>query len=280
MLKDFINEETEEAETMGLATILTKKQAEKEAMEARQEMKAEEVGNADTLPTQHLPEVFGVAEDIESTDIVLPRALLMHGVSKFMKQKEIGARLGEIRNSFDGSLLGDEDVPFEVIIFKLVKIWREYEVANGEKNYIGQQVVTIKNSGLTWKETLSDGRSIERDYCYQFYCIGLRDGKPMELPFVIEMSRTSANCARTICSIFKGFATLRKSSVHTTIFIGSELKSGDKGKASYYVYKSKQGRPTNNEEIELATKWYETFKAGALKAHEMDEAKEEPTVTF
>lgn len=168
--------------------------------------------------------------DIDLTDIVIPRILLMQKMSDLVEEGQAAA--GEIRESVDGALLGSEKHPMKFIVVAMHKqllIWHD-----GEFKEV--QPLTMANKNFLWEEMAEvDGKltKITRNKAFAYYVL-LPDLEEEGLPFVLSLTKTNTPAAKWINKKLIDAAMKRQGPESLTFTIVPRKEKNDKG--SYFVY--------------------------------------------
>lgn len=216
-----------------------------------------------------------VAMDVDSwgdsslttDDLVVPRVLAMNHMSDLVKQKK--ADFGEFRDSLEGSLLGSLEKPMLFVPFHLEKVWFEYEIVKGKRQYSSQFAVTAANEKLAWRD---EEAGVERDKVYNFYVL-LPDqvAAGSSFPYLLSFRRTSMKAGQQLATIM--YARNKRAGLPpaATVFsLGGRVVSGDGGE--YIVLGVQTERKSSEDELGEAFSWFETVKQGQAKVHEGDDA--------
>lgn len=187
--------------------------------------------------------------EVETDDLIIPKILLQQKTSDFVEQGT--ARPGQFVDSIDGSLLGGEINPVEVIVFDFFKTW----VIKEDGQFVKIEPITVENANAPWKEG-----NIERDKTFNFYCILARSNMDEVLPYCFSLSRTSLKAGKAILTTIQRLRRQNKSPAAQTFLLSSVKHQNDKG--SWYVVDVKNGRATTEEEQRAAFSWFNTIKSG------------------
>lgn len=198
-------------------------------------------------------EVVGVGADVETWEIKLGYASLMHGKSKMVEDNPRSVFVGEIRDSISGELLGDENVPFEAILFGRQSSWLLSKKTGTNKwEYAGQEPMTAANAGLPWNFT-QDGEEMKRTKVIRFFCLNAKN--VFSAPIIVSLSSASGfPCGQKLLSTLRSFATRKPpiSSVDRVILFRS-TKAVSKTGFSYVAWTFDVGPETNPEQRAVAT---------------------------
>lgn len=212
-------------------------------------------------------------EGTDSRDILIPKLLVMQGLSKMVVEDK--AQMGDFVDSVSGEILGSarekNPKPVTVIPIKTFKTWIEYEKIDDKKlEYRG--TIPMDASNANWQmEEVKDGREIRRDRCINFYVL-LKD-KPDDLPYLMTFKRTSYRAGMKLATHFKKceLAALRGKPVPpaATMFNVTATKtSNDQG--TFYVFDVVQSETTSPEHLKLAWEWFQMLKTQNVKVDNSD----------
>lgn len=236
------------------------------------------MSNADskklTTPIPMSSDFFDEAVVTDNSDMLIPRILLMQGVSELVGQRK--ADQGDIIDSVSHEVLAGPDKVVDIIPIKqLDKVW-SIEKYNGKKWVFERQD--------PWDESLKEQREFEekgvkyrRNQRLSFYVLLARDADTMHLPYMISFQRTGYQGGRILASFFKeallAFKMGDKNAIPMAqVFeLGCHVETGDSG--TYYVLDVKKGRPAKDSEKQKAIYWFSQLRNASYKVH--DEAVEE-----
>ena len=203
-------------------------------------------------------------ETVSAKELVLGKILAMQGLSQLVTDGI--AKFGEIRESLDGKLLGDLDKPVHLIVFKREMTWVEFDTSSGERVFKTIIPVTPQNEDLPWKD---EENEIERDYCYNFYCLlpgDIAGGAAM--PLVLSLRRTSTKAGQRLSTLM--YVSNKKAGLpppyFTVMLSGKKVSAENK---NYVVMNITKDRVASKEEMLEALEWYKTL---ATKSHKTDDS--------
>jgi hypothetical protein len=231
---------------------------------------------ANNLPTEAYEQNWGT-EGTDSRDILIPKLLIMQGLSKMVTEDK--AQMGDFVDSVTGELLGSgrekalQDVNFIPIM--TFKTWVEYEkieVKGKEPKLEFKRIIPMDETNANWElEEDKDGITIRRDRCINFYV--LLANKTDDLPYLITFRRTSYRAGQKLATHFKKceLAALRGKPVPpaATIFKLSASKMTNE-KGTFYVVDVTPSEPTPKESLKMAWDWFQMLKASNVKVDHSD----------
>lgn len=205
-------------------------------------------------------------DQIDSRDILLPRVLVMQGLSKFVAEDK--ARMGEFRDSLDAKLLGSKDTAMEFIPFYSNKTWVVFKLEKGKQVYVATIPMTPHNMNLEREETI-DGVEFKRYMCINYFVL-----LPSEIaageafPYSISFRSTSYKAGRKLETQKAKYRAIKKPISWKTMNLTTALQENDKGK--FYVLDVAPNRLTTNDELAEVKKWYDIVKTANVKIDESD----------
>ncbi len=228
-----------------------------------------EVAKTETPGALALTEQFAGLMGREQTDvkdIILPKILLMQGLSKFVADEK--ALMGEFRGSLDANLLGDKATPLEVIPFHVTKTWIIFE--NDE--YSKQVPWSPENSDWEWTgEAKVDNRvvKIRRDQSLNVYVLLPKEvTEGLYLPYVVSFRRTSYTAGKKLVTAKEKLKRFGRPLASKAFLLSAKKEENDKG--SFYVWDIEQGRDTTIEEMGAVKPWFDMAQSSLLKVDETD----------
>lgn len=207
-------------------------------------------------------EESGVAEDIDNSDIIIPKILLMQGLSKFVAEGD--AKSGEFRDSLTGELLGGKDSPVKALCFSHSKLWSIFDTKGGKPVFLRSEPVTMENANLPWEEG-----STKRELSHQFMVLLVDNGRAAkeQMPYVLSMRTFSVRAAQRLCTEFVRWSKARRPSYSRVVEFFAVSKENEKGK--FYAIDWKTGRDATLEEMQEVKKWRDVLKeTDRIKVHE------------
>ena len=210
--------------------------------------------------------VWGAAEDMASTDLVIAKIFHQQALSKYASDGKASA--GDWCDSLTGEILAKKDKPLELIIFSSFKKLIISKLENGSYKWQSSEDVTPTNALLPWEEVLSNGDQIRRNMQYNYFC--LIANKLDEMPYVISLQSTKIKAAKKLNTMFAKLARLGMPSAAYIFNFNSIKETGDKG--SWFGVEISQGAATNAAQQEVAYEWYKKLKTSKVVI-----AEEEPT---
>jgi hypothetical protein len=240
-----------------------------------------------------------VNEEILKSDIVVPKVLLMQGLSEAVSKRHKspdGANIqqGDIIRSTTLEVVGGPDDAVEFIPLTYTNHWRVEEEINGKYEYRGLEPRTAKNEDLPWKFE-KDGAQWRRVKVLNVFALlpqdlaafqdeikraqaenDIPDLNKVLLPVVISFRSTSYNAGKAVVTHFAKAASMAKYGAVPyghTMKLSCKQEENDKG--IFYVFDVAPGRKCSKEEVGEAKDWYARLASGPVKIDESDEGIEE-----
>lgn len=204
----------------------------------------------------------GVADDVDITDVVIPRLTLVQKMSKAVDK--FGARPGEFRESVSGELLAATP---ELVFFKFSKSW----LVRHDGEYHAQEPITVLNANEPYEsETTVNGRRVKvtRDMQLNYYVM-VAPVTIEALPLVWTLSSTSRKAGKALNTLFMKLRRAGKSSIDVTISCGVEKNENDKG--TWFTPVFSLGRETTAEEKQIVSSWQVDIERSSVKVAESEE---------
>jgi len=198
----------------------------------------------------------------DTSDLLIPRILLMHGTSKLVGQGNV--HQGDIIDSVTEEVLGNIKKPIEIIpIRQLDKKW-SIDKFNGKKYEFLREEPWDESVKNQWEYT-ENGQQFRRNARLSFYVLLARDAKTNRLPYMISFQRTSYQAGRNIASFFSEALFAFKKGDKNSIPMAQVFELGcraDQAEGNtYFVMEAKRTRLSTPEEIEKAKFWFTQVKS-------------------
>jgi len=191
--------------------------------------------------------------EIDASDILLPRLLLMQGLSELVTADE--AKLGDIVNGMENSVLGGFNKSLTLVPVHVEKLWFCFNLVDGDKVF--DKVMPFKeNPNMPYETADSFNQTVLR-----IYFLDINDPT---LPVVVNFKSTSMRAGKIIYNLMEVRNKLaKKNKAATMINLSSEKQQKDRH--TYAVYKVEAAGETPVELQLQAMKWSKTIKAGETK---------------
>ncbi len=212
-------------------------------------------------------------ESVDSTDIVIPKLLLMHPTSELVQGAS--AQGGDLVRSTDNVKLGDKNKPVKLIPFMMFKTWVENKFKDGQYRWDHERPYTAENSNDAWEYELN-GDKWKRQKALNFYALLLQDiasSDGFPLPIKLQFKSASLKAGRVLANHFGVCKMMKKPPVIKIFNIGSELVKGDKN--TYQVFTVAVGENSTIEQMQACKSWYTTISEsiGKVKDHNVSDAE-------
>lgn len=231
------------------------------------------------------------SEGVDDADILIPRLLLMQGLSKQVSSGK--AALGDILRSTSGEVLAAKTKSLDVIPLTTFKTWvlEEFVAApkgGGKWEFRGIVPMTGENKDapLEWKESDKEWR---RSRSLNFYVLlpedikkevaarkaaakgDMIDPDDALLPVLLSFRRSSYQAGRELATHFKKAEHFGVPPASSVFSLGSEVKTNDLG--TFHIFKLAKARKSTQEELTVARSWYTTLQKARVAVH--DEGEED-----
>lgn len=210
------------------------------------------------------------SENIDSADIVIPRLLLMQGMSEHVSAGK--AKLGDIIKSTTVEVLGGKDKPVKIIPLISTKTWTISEKVGNKFEFRSIEPVSLNNSSLplewqqgntTWRRDkcldffvlLSDDVAKERKALDKLKAGDIPDVADALLPCHLSFRRTSYNSGKTLATHFSVAGRFNLPPASTIFNLTSEVTKNDQG--TFAIFEIKSAGKTSIDDLMVAKKWYD-----------------------
>jgi hypothetical protein len=222
--------------------------------------------SANVLPT--VPNTAWGAEEISADDILLPKILLMQGLSQAVTDEK--ARIGDMLDNLNGQVIGDKNTPVEIIVFKTTKTWIIFEDKNntGSMEYVRQEPMTAANQNWPMEEVMG-GLKVRRDRALNFYCLlpsQIASGEAF--PYLVSMRRTSYTAGKKLVTYFTKLKLANQPTASRVFALSCKKQENDKG--TFYVFDAAMSRQSTPEEIKAAHDWYQIISTATVRVMDTD----------
>lgn len=196
---------------------------------------------------------LGAGEEIDSSDILVPKISLMQAMSKPVSKGK--AKVGLFYNSVDLTELGDN---LEMIVLDSYKNWQEFRVSQkGQDEYIGTKPF-YGNENLEYDFKDEEGKDCKRIQVLGFYVLLLEDIKNgMAFPYAVDFKKSSKKAGRELTTYFAKLRSAGLPSFAKVFSLGTELVEDE---YTYYVKTVNMGRDITKEELGDVKNWLMQLK--------------------
>lgn len=163
---------------------------------------------------------------IEAEDIVMPKLLLLHDMSKLVKDQKKGSA-GDLINSLSADKLGDTKTPVEVVVLskKAFKTWTTKTKKGGKFVSITPHVLGVDKP----REERLDGVDVLNYLTYNFYVLPTSVGDNFSFPFLVSYMSTAVRAGKILNSFLVELQGNGKPQYSRSMLIGCEATPNDAG---------------------------------------------------
>jgi len=224
---------------------MAKKKVSKKTSKSVTKIEPEETGMVE------YSEAYG-CEDIDNEDIIIPKILVMQGMSKRVTEGK--AKLGDMVDSLTDAILGDASKPLEFIPFKTFKTWIIFH------NEEYKETVNVTPQNTTWKiEEIVDGVTIRRDKVFNVYCLLPAEIESGDcLPFVLSFRRTSYYAGRKLTTAFARLKRFKKPAFTKVFSLSSNKQTKDKH--TFFTFDIEKLGDSTSAQMKECKLWYDVVK--------------------
>lgn len=221
------------------------------------------------LPAEQLAN-WGVVEDLETTDLLVPKIFHQQSTSKFFK--EGNAKMGDFCDSLTGEVLASVKDKLEIIIFGSYKTMIVSKLSDKNRwELVRIDTVTTDNAremaSVPMTEEKDDGK-YRNSLTYNFYC--LLPSRIGDLPYVLTLGSTKVKAAKKLNTMIYKLSLLKKPGAAVVFELNSIPEKNDQGE--WMGLEVNQGRATKPDELLRAHAWYIKSKSQKIVAAEEDMA--------
>lgn len=214
----------------------------------------------------------GAMPQLSQRDVIIPAILLMQPMSPQVTEEK--AAFGEFRESLNQELLGKFDDGFEVIPFKMQKLFVEYVDLGDEKEFHQTFDITPQNENLPYlDEALVDGKKvkIQRDRVLKFLVLLKKEVElGASIPYTISFKRTSFQAGQKLATqMFIKNINSGKTPASTVMKVSAKKMSHEK--LTWAAMDVSPVGPTPDKMVAEAFKWLTIVNSGAAKEHTSEE---------
>ncbi len=201
----------------------------------------------------------GFFSQISARDVTMAKILPLHYMSEKVKDKNIEAKAGELRDTVSNELFGDTDHPFEFIPLGLQKWW--VETNEKTKEFIEKYPVTPANEN----QPLEEG-DIKRVYTMEYFVMVPKKIEEMgtHVPYVLSFRITSLKAGKNLATKIWELQMAKKAPWELVFELSVKEASNDKG--DFFVQNVMPKRKSKPEEIAECAKWFHMMSSGEVNA--------------
>jgi len=216
------------------------------------------------------------AETADSDDILIPKLLLMQGVSQAVADEK--ADQGDILDSVTLEKLGSgREKSFKeigVVPLMATKTWTNFEIVDGHEEWRGEEPFTPQNVNRGKSSKGENGEEFKHVKNLNFYVMleeQLKD--PTAIPYLVSFRSTSYRVGQALSTHFskcaKAAAMGKPVPPAATIFnLGAKKTSNENN--TWWIYSLSPKGSTGKEDLKVCYDWYQILRKGA---HKVDQSE-------
>ncbi len=239
--------------------------------------------NKEIAVPEHLRGFWG-GENISNSDILIPRILLMQGLSTAVADGL--AAQGDFLRSTTKKHLAKKGEALEFVPLMTFKTWIISEIVANKAEWRGEAPMSAANEGddLEFTAKNKDGKDapFRRDRAINIYVLLKQDleryekaranydkngimptGEDALLPCLLSFRRTSYRAGKQMMTFFKSCEQFKVPPAGGTYKLSALLEKGVKG--NYHTFQVEQAGRTPVEYMQFAKDWYDVLRAGKVK---------------
>lgn len=215
---------------------------------------------------------LGENDDIQGSDIICPKILLMQGLSKLVADEKV--RAGTFVDSLTENSVIEKGESAEFIVLKSWRTWTVFQdTGKGQPAFLRSENFTTRPTRE--REETQDGARILNYETHNYFAllaneIGSEDGI---LPYTLSFRSTGLMASKTIKTLAQK-QKMKGTNIpmcFNVFELSAEHRENDSGK--FYVPKVKHGRMATEEELTSVKHWMDVMQNETVLAHE---AEDEP----
>jgi len=212
--------------------------------------------------------------EVSSKDILIPRILCMQGLSDAVTEGK--AKLGDLFENMNETVLGGIDSPIEFIPFKLERVWKimDGKACVGIVPVVSNPERPDYNENLSFEDVIEvDGKNtpIKRYRAMRFYALlpsELEEGGA--IPYMLEFKSTSHKAGQKLATqMYTKNKMAGLSPASKTFFLHVRKESNDKG--TYGVMDVKVGELSSQSHVVAALDWFKMLNTSDVEIKEEEE---------
>ena len=217
------------------------------------------------LPAEIAQGSWGAVEEMETTDLLVPKIFHQQGLSEFVKKGS--AKAGDWCDSLTGDVLAAREAKLEVIVFGLYKTMIISKLDPRKNKFFFDKSVTLtRENAREWAtmpfEMENNEGTFRYNLYYNFYC--LLPNRIKDLPYVLSLGSTKTKAAKKLNSMMQKLSQYNRPSAAVVFTLQSVEESNDQG--SWYGADVGQGRDATAEELLRVNAWYLKSKSQTIVA--------------
>ena len=224
------------------------------------------------------------AENIDANDVLIPKLLLMQGLSDFVAQGK--ANIGDYVKSTTGEIVAQRGDKVVFVPISTSKHWRIMEEEGGRYQWRRNEEWTPDNANaeMQWVE---NGTNWRRDRTLSFFVLLAKDikkerdaleamastgemqeGDNVLIPCQLQFVRTSYNTGKQLITEFAKAKKFRKPPAAWMYALSARQEKNDQG--IYQVMELESAGLTDPRDLTVAYEWYKTITHSNVAVHEAD----------
>lgn len=221
--------------------------------------------DGETLPAVPDSGAWG-SEGVDSRDILMPKILLMQGLSKLVTSEK--AKMGDFVDSLSHTILGGKEKPLDFIPFHTFKTWIIFHEVNGKLEYVRQEPMTPLNQDWPLEEVM-EGTKVRRDKAINIYCVLPEQVATGEFfPYLISFRRTSYTAGRKLTTAFAKLKMFKIAPAKRVFSLSCTKQENEKG--VFYVADVVEKRKSTEPEVKAAWDWHLVMQSANVKIDNSD----------
>lgn len=211
------------------------------------------------------------AEEATTQDVIIPKLLLMHGLSKEVQAGN--KQQGDLIRSTTLETLAKKGEKLKVIPFMMTKTWRVSDISENPPKYRREEVWNASNDDLPWEFEEVDPKDnktkkMRRDKAFNFMAMVVKDiDSGHAFPIKIQFLRTSSQAGRALADHFAKSRMFGTPPARQTWEITSEHVPGSK---PYHKFNANPSTATTPEHMAEAKRWFDLIKGNPSAIREDD----------
>lgn len=210
-------------------------------------------------------------QEVLSSDIVIPKVLLMQGLSELVGERK--AQIGDMVRSTTAEKLGDDKAPITFIPLKMQNSWTIQEKINGKYEFRRIEARTAANEDAPW-DYVESGTDWKRVKTINVFALLPKDIAAFKeeiknevidlektlMPVVISFRSKSFNAGKDVATFFtkvKANLQYNKNVAPYKYELSLTCKQEENDKGKFFVFKVGKSQPIAQDLIEEAAKWYQ-----------------------
>lgn len=233
-----------------------------------------EKNEAATVDERNRMNAIWDAPALTQRDVIIPSLLLLQPMSPQVTDSK--NKFGDIIETLNGEVLGDMNGGFDLVPFKLVKLF-VVRKNNEDKDFVMTVPLTPENESLPYEDEMEiDGRveKILRDRVLKFYVLlrsELETGTA--IPYTVSFKRSSHQAGqKLVTQMFIKNVNANKTPASTMIRLSAIKKTKDT--KTWAAFDVQTAGVTDDAYIAEAFRWLELINGGKVKEQSVDEQEQ------